>query len=413
VAAVAFVVLAWLVQGPEAIVIQLLSPGTALTVLILVVLLGLWRLVAMVDALSSVGGEAAWRRPRTWLTFVILALAVVVSHAVVGTVAWSFYQAGSRIFVGEADADVTPRPSTSAAVADLPVATPNITPETKESRINILLLGIDSSERRNHALTDTLLVVSIDPESRKVAMVSFPRDIARFPLWTGGTFPNDRKINSLMTYADAHRDQFPDGGLTSLTKELGYLLGVPIHYYAAINLDGFEAMINRVGGVTIDNKTAINDPTYGGWKDGRIGFHLSKGTHTLDGETALAYVRSRRGAGDNDFTRARRQQELLLALERKLSDPQMLPNLPGLLEDASRTITTNFPADRLSEMLVLGREVDDETIVRKVLGPPYATRPPSSSEYILVLDPERLAKLSIELFGNDSRYATAAGATAP
>lgn len=413
VAAVVLVLVSWVVQGPEAMVVQLLAPETALTVLILVTLLGLWRLASMSDALSIVGGEAAWRRPRTSVSFLVLALAVVLSHALVGAVAWSFYQAGSRIFIGDADADVSPRPSTAGAVAELPVATPNVTPETKQSRINILLLGIDSSERRTHALTDTLLVVSVDPVSNTVAMVSFPRDIARFPLWSGGTFPNDRKINSLMTYAESHSQQFPDGGLPTLTKELGFLLGVPIHYYAAVNLDGFEAMINRVGGVAIDNKTAINDPSYGGWKDGRIGFRLSKGVHKLDGQTALAYVRSRRGAGDNDFTRARRQQELLLALSQKLSDPKMLPNLPGLLDDASRTIATNFPADRLSEMLDLSRAIDDETIVRKVLGPPYATRPTNAAEYILVLDPDRLAKLSVELFGTDSRYAPAAGLTPP
>ena len=62
------------------------------------------------------------------------------------------------------------------------MATPATTPETKESRINFLLTGIDSSERRAHALTDTLLVGSVDPESGKVAMVGFPRDITRFEL---------------------------------------------------------------------------------------------------------------------------------------------------------------------------------------------------------------------------------------
>jgi LCP family protein required for cell wall assembly len=217
-----------------------------------------------------------------------------------------------------------------------------------------------------------------------------------------------------MTDANLHPDRFPDGGITTLTKELGFLLGVPIHYYAAINLDGFEAMIDRVGGVTIVNNSVIDDPAYGGWHTpGKIGFHLSVGKHTLDGESALAFVRSRKGAGNNDFERARRQQQLLVALEHKLSDPAMLPKLPQLLDDATRTITTSFPADRLSEMLAIGRSIDDASIVKKVLGPPYALRDPKAADYRLVIDSKKLAALSISLFGADSSYATASGSPAP
>jgi LCP family protein required for cell wall assembly len=292
------------------------------------------------------------------------------------------------------------------------VATPNQTPATAESRINILIVGIDSSERRTHALTDTMLVVSVDPTSHHVAMVSFPRDIADFPLWSGGIYHG--KINALMSDADHHKDRFPDGGITTLTKELGFLLGVPIHYYAAVNLDGFEAMIDRVGGITITNKTQIDDPAYGGWKQpGKIGFHLAPGKYTFDGETALAYVRSRKGAGNNDFERARRQQQMLVALEQKLTDPAMLPKLPDLLDDATRTITTSFPADRLGEMVALGRQLDDAKIAKKVLGPPYAIRDMHAADYRLVIVPDKLAALSIDLFGPDSSYATARVPSAP
>ncbi len=140
-----------------------------------------------------------------------------------------------------------------------------------------------------------------------------------------------------------------------------------------------------------------------------IGFRLSKGIHHLDGETALAYARSRRGAGDNDFTRARRQQQLLLALRTRLTDPTLLPQLPAIIEAGSNTLRTNFPRDRLQEMLAVGRAIEsDDGIRRVVLGPPYAKNPPAGTPggYQLVLDMERLAKLSIELFGADSRYAT-------
>jgi LCP family protein required for cell wall assembly len=397
-----------LLGGAASLAIGLLTPSTALTVVILVGLLGAWRLISMAGALSAAGRRGAWRRPVPLATFAALALVVVVAHVAVASLAWSFYRAGSEIFVADTGPDRTPQPSASGVAGGF-LATPDTVPETPQSRINFLLTGIDSSERRNHALTDTLLVVSVDPVSGQVSMVSFPRDISLFTLSNGKVFRG--KINSLMTYAQKHPDEFPDGGLPTLTQELGHLLGVPIHYYAAVDLAGFSAMIDRVGGVTIKNDTAINDPAYGGWTDGRpIGFRLSKGTHTLDGQTALAYVRSRKTAGDTDFGRARRQQQLLVALQRKLTDPTMIPNLPGILKDAEGTIRTNFPSDRLSEMLSIGQALDDENIRRVVLGPPYAINPPASESggiYMLRLEMDRLSKLSIELFGSDSSYASA------
>ena len=239
-------------------------------------------------------------------------------------------------------------------------------------------------------------------------MVSFPRDIARFTMSNGDFYP--RKINALMSEANQHPDRYPDGGLPTLTRELGYLLGVPIPYYAAIDLDGFARLIDEVGGVDIDNPRAINDPSYGGWTNGRVGFRLSAGRHHLDGQTALAYARSRRGSGDNDFTRARRQQQLIAALRAKLTDPTLLPRLPSIIEAGSKVIQTNFPHERLNEMLDVAKVAEgDEGITRVVLGPPYARNPPPGTPggYQLVLDLERLSKLSVDLFGTDSRYAPA------
>jgi LCP family protein required for cell wall assembly len=270
---------------------------------------------------------------------------------------WSAYDAGSRIFVGCGPDGGTSGASassggTSGASASSGAATtdnsqdfqaaPAATPASATARINVLFTGIDSGNGRDHALTDTLLVASIDPETKKVSLVSIPRDIANFPLWDGRTFQG--KINSLMTYARLHPKEFPDGGLPTLIKEIGYLLGVPIHYYAAINLEGFVRMVDLVGGVDIVNQQQISDPTYD-WFNGTYGFNLSAGPHHLDGRTALAYVRSRKGIGDSDFTRARRQQEVLLALGRKLATPAMLTRIPDLLQAAGDAVRTNFPQD--------------------------------------------------------------------
>jgi LCP family protein required for cell wall assembly len=415
--AVALVVLVQVMGGAASVLVSLFEPSTALTILVLIGLLGLWRLISMADALTGTERGRSWRQPAPLAIFGALALVVVVVHGVAASWAWSFYDAGSHIFVAQEGPDVAGpdlgSPSASSPTSGY-VATPVATPETRESRINFLLTGIDSSSTRSHALTDTLLVVSVDPETGKVAMVSFPRDIARFPLSNGKTFTG--KINGLMTYAKNHKKEFPDGGLPTLVKELGFLLGIPIHYYAAVDLEGFSKMIDRVGGVTIDNPRDINDPGYGGWTDGRrIGFHLSKGKHKLNGQTALAYVRSRKGAGDSDFSRARRQQQLLVALEKKLTDPKMLPKLPDILHDAKDTLVTNFPPDRLGDMLEISQKVDEKNITRKVLNS-ITTRPPLSTTgglYILKLDMKKLAKLSVDLFGEDSRYYVAPAVTSP
>ena len=393
--------------SPEGMLIGLFTPSTALTVLILVVLLGVWRLISMGDALTGTGRRGSWRRPVPIATFALLALFVVSTHAAAASLAWSFYDAGKVIFVGVQDPDVAPLPSlvvpSGGGSAD-PGVTPAPSEPVKPARINILLTGIDSDENRAHALNDTILVVSLDPTTGDLAMVSFPRDMSRLPMPNGKTYSG--KINSLMTYAAKHPKEYPEGGMMALTKEVGYLLGAPVDYYASVDLDGFRMLIDRVGGVTVNVQTAINDPYYGGWDTpGKIGFKISTGKHTLDGQTALAFVRTRKSLGDSDFGRARRQQQLLVALQRKLIDPAMLPNLPGLLKDATKTLKTNFPPDRIAEVLDLARKTDEAAIKKFVLGPPYSNHPTNLATYILIPDMERIAKLSIELFGADSRYA--------
>jgi len=409
IAAIFLLLLLWLAGGLERALVDLLLPAVAVTFIVLILAEGAWRIAALVHAAWLTGGRPAFRQPRVGGAVAALTLIVVVTHLWAASVAWSLYEASGRVFDPGVGVGVGPLPTGAPPPSDGFLATPQATPETKNSRINILLTGIDSSERREHALTDTLIVVSVDPVTGDVAMVSFPRDIARFEQPDGTIFIKG-KINALMTYADSHPKEYPDGGLPTLISQLGYLLGVPIHYYAAVDLEGFRKLIDAVGGVTIDNPKAINDPSYGGWLDGHVGFRLSKGVHHLDGENALAYARSRKGAGDNDFTRARRQQQLLVALRARLTDPTLLPQLPAIIEAGSKTVRTNFPRDRLQEILAVGQAIEsDDGIDRVVLGPPYAKNPPPGTPggYQLIIDMDRLAKLSIKLFGADSRYATA------
>jgi len=400
--------LIWLSGGIESAVVDLIIGPSAALLAIAIVAAGLWRLTAMSHAAWLGGGMAAFRRPATGVTFALLAVIVGFTHLWAASVSWSLYLGAKRVFSPGAPLVVTPNGSAPSPTGPFGVVPPVATPETPDARINILLTGIDAAENRHTTLTDTLIVASIDPVSGDVALISFPRDIARFPTPDGHTY--EGKINSLMTYANNHPKQYPNGGLSTLVDELGYLLGAPINYYAAVDLDGFSRLIDAVGGITVNNPRTIDDPTYTGWKDGHRGFHLSAGVHKLNGETALAYARSRKGAGDNDFSRSRRQQQILLALRQRVTDPTLLPRLPSIISSASETVSTNFPRERIEEMFGVARNLkSDDSVRRFVLGPPYARNPPKGTPggYQLVLDMDRMAKLSIDLFGQQSRYAAA------
>jgi LCP family protein required for cell wall assembly len=398
-----------LAEGLTVFAARLLEPSFSLALLILVVLLGAWRLQAMLDAALPRGRRSELGRG-SGAALILMVAVVVGAHGVAAYYTYSFYQAGSTIFVGvEPDGDKDPiaLPSgESPAPSDDYEVPPFATPPSEASRLTILLTGVDKSTDRTHALTDTLLVASLDPATGAVVMVSFPRDISQFPLYGGGTYSG--KINSLMSYAASHPDEFPDGPLPTLASELGFLLGIPIHYFAAVDLDGFQRMIEAVDGVTVDLDRAIADPLYD-WLDGSPpGFYLAAGRHRLDARTALAYVRSRQGIGDTDYTRADRQQQLLLALREKLTDPSNIDRVPTVLDAAAETIRTNFPSDRLDEMIGLAQDIDGAAIRRVVLQPPtYSRHPPTSSTggtWTLRLRQDAVRRLSVELFGRDSAF---------
>ena len=388
----------------------LISPSSALTVCILVLLLGIWRELAVIDSAIAIRPRGAWRRGRSLLVVVLVSLIIAVTHLWAASVAWAFYDAGQRIFVGAHEGPDTapvvvtsPAPGASQDLNDDYVVAPFATPPTAVSRINVLLTGVDSAETRTHALTDTLMVASINPVTHDVALISFPRDISNFPMVGGGTYKG--KINSYMTWVTNHPKDFKDKPLVELVKELSFLVGAPIHYYAAVDLAGFRTLIDAAGGVSVTVEKALNDVRYD-WLDGRRGFKLSVGKHTLNGANALAYVRSRYTPGDNDFRRAKRQQEVLLALAKKFATPAMIPRLPELIDVAGDTLRTNFPSDRVSEMLGLVQGVDGAKVTQVVLDRPYSfSYTDSGGTYRLEMKMEKLAELSIRIFGDESTYA--------
>lgn len=405
-----------ILAGVGSVLAFAITPSGSLTWLILIAVTGIWRVLAIADVVLA-GRKAGDPHASAGLVVGALCVGLVVGmHAVPAYFAYRLYDASSQIFVGQspdqpAPGSVSTDPSSSAAPSGIGYnATPFAVPPTATSRITILFTGIDSDPSRTESLTDTLLVVSVNPVNGSVTMASMPRDTSNFPMYNGTTYTG--KINSLMTWAANHPQQYPDGPFPTLIHELSFLMGVKINYYAALNLGGFRDMVDLVGGVTVDNPKVINDPSYS-WLDGTHGFYLPAGPVALDGRTALAYVRSRKGVGDSDFSRARRQQQVLLALRAKLTSPSMLLKLPDILQVAKQTVRTDLPTSQFDQYIKLAQSIDPSKVQTVVLGPSkFSYSPPMSQTngiYELVLNMDALKKWSIAQFGADSTYAGSGG----
>jgi LCP family protein required for cell wall assembly len=264
-------------------------------------------------------------------------------------------------------------------------------------RVNILLVGVDSLPGRTTQLTDTMLVVSLDTDGTHSAMISVPRDLYGVPLPGGGVF--NEKLNSLMVRAAADPKKYPLGGVGTLKAAIGGLLGVPIHYFAAINLLGFKQTVDSIGGVDITVTRTINDPTYYDEYDRPAPLYIKAGTHHMNGHMALAFVRSRKGIGDSDFTRADRQQQLLEAVRAKLTAGNLLLALPGLLDAVKNTIATDVPSGRIAQLAAAVQEADMSQLQRIVLQPPeyMSVNAHSSAGYILVPDLEAIREIGEQL----------------
>jgi LCP family protein required for cell wall assembly len=401
----------------------------------LVLLVGVWWIINVINA---------WRRGRHGGIGALVAPAILVVALVAGTLYgadWMYRLsvADSHFGTGcDPTLDCPPSPTPSGiAVAPTtpppsgPTMPPEETPEPTEPPatiapgpspsfdittidaqsdgwLNVLLLGLDvrcAGGLVTGANTDTMMVVSANSTTGEVFMFSFPRDIAGFPLYVGGTMPGYWKLNTFAGYTKQHPETFPDPGQPALAYEIGYLLGIPIDYYASINLCGFPQLIDEIGGVDVCNAKQIDDSGYR-WMDGRVGFHLAPGQYHMDGDTALAYARSRHGS--SDFARARRQQQILSAVRVALLKPQNLARLPEIVSTVGELVHTNFPPDQIEQLLALAGRVQDDPTGQYVFNPPvWASHPPRTetngrSVYFLKLD--AIAALSIHVFGEKSLY---------
>jgi LCP family protein required for cell wall assembly len=225
-----------------------------------------------------------------------------------------------------------------------------------KSRINILLLGLDYSPRRQKEgqgspLSDTMILVTVDPLSQTIGVMSIRRD-----LWVNIPGFDYNKINEAYKLGEDYK--LPDGGAGLAMKTVENLLGVPINFYARVDFNAFKKIIDEIGGVQITIKQRMELD----WKgDGNV-FWIEPGTYVLPGNYALAYARTRSddyGAGDID--RGNRQMEVISALRDRVLNLNTLPRLvaraPALYQEISAGIQTNMTLDQAIQLAYLMAQI--------------------------------------------------------
>jgi polyisoprenyl-teichoic acid--peptidoglycan teichoic acid transferase len=394
------------VVGQSSLLARLLDVRFLAGLIALDLVLLAWRLVGIIQAHAS-RERPSWRRWTTYLTAGIAALTLAM-HALP---AWYAAVAIDTLRAVAQDGSIVTGDELHDSFGGVNVALPSPSeiPDPKHERINILLVGIDWKPGRGEHLTDTMLVVSLDPKTGQSAMISVPRDLYGAKLPDGRTY--NAKLNSLLITATLYKGEYPLGGVGTLKATIGKMLGIRISYFASINLLGFKQAVDSIGGVDITVTRAINDPTYFDENDVKAGFYIEPGRYHMDGHMALAYVRSRKGIGDSDFTRAARQQEVLTAIRAKLTAGNLITSLPGLLDAVKHTISTDVPGDQLSVLAQAVQDADLANVQRAVIQPPLvhsATGP--GGAYILIPDFAAILQLGQRLMGE---HGTAAVSTSP
>ena len=194
----------------------------------------------------------------------------------------------------------------------------------KNKSINILLLGVDEREG-DKGRSDTMILMSLNPKTNAMTMLSIPRD-------TYVNIPGRGmdKIN--------HAYAFGDVPLSIQTVEDTFHL--PVHFYARVNMEGFQQGIDAIGGVTIDNNQAFSQG----------GASFSKGNITLNGEQALKYIRMRKNDPRGDMGRNERQRNVLTAAMEKGASFSSITKVGEILNILGGNVKTNLDMDNMQTL---------------------------------------------------------------
>ncbi|MDT3925651.1 LCP family glycopolymer transferase [Staphylococcus saprophyticus] len=205
----------------------------------------------------------------------------------------------------------------------------------------IALFGVDSNAERNAngggQRSDTIMVLSVNPEKKTTEIVSIPRDTQADIVGKGTT----EKINHAYAY----------GGPDMAVKSLEKLLNVPIYHYATIDMDGMQDMIDTVGGITVTSNATFSYD----------GYQFTEGERSkMDGKEAMAFIRSRKedGAG-GDFGRQERQQLVIQGLANKLTSVSSITHFNSLMNHVEDNVKTDLSVGELNKVRSNYKDAND------------------------------------------------------
>ncbi len=342
----------------------LVNPDVIAALLVLEGVLIVWRLAALADAFRRGAGRARERGAALTAIGLVFVLVPSVYAAYLTEVA---REAALTVFAPVEvpwepstltpilpDDDFAPRPTESAAPSTPPLG-----------RFTVLLIGVDAGPDRGTFLTDTMIVASLDPVAGAVSMISVPRDLVDAPLPDGRIFRP--KINSLVAYANTYPKKFPGAtsGQAVLAAALGELLNITIDGWAQVNLPGFVRVIDAIGGIDVTVRNSFCDARYDEY--GFDGFAITPGNYHLDGEAALAYARIRKAYGENDFTRAARQGEIVVAARDRIVEGGFLNDPAEFIEAMGELVSTSLDPSAFSDYADEAAGIGRDHIYRAVI----------------------------------------------
>lgn len=235
----------------------------------------------------------------------------------------------------------SPKP-TAEAVAVVPTVKP------EDEKLQILLLGSDKRESDNSFRTDVVILLTIDTVNGQASMLSFPRDLV-------GKIPGygDGRINIAMQ----------QGGFSLLQETLKDSFGANPKNYFLINFSGFVGVINSIGGIEVEAAEPLTDSCDLYWSTAGM-CTIEPGRHTMDGDTALWYVRSRHTS--SDFDRLRRAQEVMTAVYARFMQMNAAFRLPELYMQYNQDVETNMGLGQIASLLPTAIQIasDPERIHR-------------------------------------------------
>lgn len=254
--------------------------------------------------------------------------------------------------------------------------------ETKAQagRYNVLLLGGDAGKGRTGLRPDSLTVASIDAETGRTVLIGLPRNMEDVPFPASSPmhkkFPkgygcedHSCMLNAVYTYASTHPGLYPksvkDPGVQATKEAVEGATGLKINYYAMVDMKGFEALIDAVGGVRIDVNRDI--PIGGG--EAKLYGYVKKGKNQLlDGRSALWFARSR--SDSSDYDRMARQKCVMTAMLKQLDPVTVLTNFNKIAAAGKQVVETDIPPSKVDTMVDLALKAKEKPMSSVSFVPP-------------------------------------------